>query len=456
MAILAAIAWLDARIKSQAPLRGYCPSTAEAVLYSADFGTFWGSALDTKPVQRIRAEWRGAGSGIELHLRKLTGIRPTPARWRLWMGERFLSAKTPSAFGVCTYPGLLMRGVSKLHGLVRDPIDASGVRAYGDVYFAWRDGFLIASQDPDYVRAALESDPVEMKPDASPLAVVFESRVAPIVSLELMASDEFPIRGQIPSTVSARSAPMTLPSAWSTPPIAACSASAWHDIASLLTVADEALAHSAHWNDIRAAGSELMTTWNLSPPPATWQDERLDHCSLLLTGFDITSTVAYPELAFVVRSTLPAAGAHPLEGVLPAEIEGIPYEWGGYPGMLYPMTGSQWAPCLGHQGRDWLGTSRERVMRSLVANMDEGPPIDADFTIQVDWEQVASALQRILMNVEDLELFPEMNADEVRSNLVPIAKSIRHLGRTVILGTHVDGTNTLNGLLARRLPEPQS
>lgn len=456
MAILAAVSWLDTRIKSQAPLRGYCPSTAEAVLYSSDFGTFWGEALNTEAVQRIRAEWRGAGSGIELHVRKLTGVRPTPTRWRLWMGQRFLSAKTPNAFGVCTYPGLLLRGVSKVHGWLRAPVDASGVRAYGDVYFAWRDGFLIASQNPDYVRAALASDPIEMKPGVSPHAVVFESRIAPIVSLELVASDEFPIRGEIPSTVSARSAPMTLPSAWSDPPMAACSATAWEDIASLLSVADGALTHSAYWNTIREAGNELFTTWNLATPPPTWQDNRLDHCSLLLSGFDATSTVAYPELAFVVRSTLPAAGSHPLEGVLPPEMEGIPYEWAGYPGMLYPMTGSQWAPCLGHHGRDWLATSRERLMRSLTENLDEGPPVEADFTVQVDWQQVSTTLLRVLMNVEDLELFPEMSAGEVRSTLMPIAKSIRHVGRTVILGNNVDGTNTINGLLARRTPESAS
>jgi len=436
-------------------MQGFCPATADAIIYSSDFGHFWAEALNTEQVQRIRTDWVRAGSDIELKIHNLTGVRPTPSRWRLWMGRRFLASSTPQGYGVCTYPGLLMRCASTLHGWMTDPVDASGVRAYGDLYFAWRDGFLIASLDPEYVRASLQSDPVAMKPGLPPRAIVFESLVDPIVLLEVHAEDEFPVYGRLPSTVSARSAPMTLPNAWRSPPMAACSATAWEDIASLLTVADGALSHSARWRAIRSAGSELFATWELNSPPPAWQDDRLDHCSLVLEGFDIAD-VPYPELAFVVRSTLPATGTHPLAGVLPSDVDGIPYEWGGYPGMLYPMVGAQWAPCLGHDGRDWLGASRERVMRDLVENLGDGLPVVADFTLQVDWEQVSTALVKILTRVEHLELVPEMDRDEVRATLFPIALALRHLGRTEILGAHVDGTNTIEGRLARRAPKDAS
>jgi hypothetical protein len=449
MAMAAAI-WLDNRIKSQAPLYGHCPADADAILYSSDFGTFWGQALNTEQVQRIRGDWRRAGSGLELTIRRLTGIRPTPSRWRLWMGQRFLASNTPHGYGVCTYPGLLLRSASKVHSWMTDPIDASGVRAYGDIFFAWREGFLIASLDAEYVRASLQSDGVAMNPGTLSHAIVFESRTSPIVSLEIRAEDEFPIYGRLPSTVSDRTAPMTLPNAWHSPPMAACSATAWKDIASLLTVADDALSHSEWWADLRSVNSTLFTKWNLDTPPPEWQDDRLDHCSLVLQGIDVTSNVSYPEMAFVVRSTLPAIGKHPLLDLLPADIEGIPYEWEGNAGTLYPMVGSQWAPCLGYKGRDWIGASRERVMRALVEDLGEGAAVPADFTLQVDWEQVSEAIVHMLTQVEDLELFPEMNREEVRTNLVPIAKALRHLGRTEILGEQIDGTNTIEGRLTRR------
>ncbi len=451
LAILAAALWLDNRIKTQAPFAGYCPASADTILYGTDFGQFWGDALDTEQVQRVRSEWRRGGSGIELEARNLTGVRPTPSRWRLWMGHRFLVATTPAGYGVCTYPGLLMRGVSAIHGWFTEPIDADGVRAYGDVYFAWRDGFIIASLDPDYVRASLTSDAVAMKPDLPARAVRFESRVDPVMSIEVYAADEFPIVGQLATAMNERSAPMTLPNAWSTPPIASCSATAWSDIATVLATADDALSHSQTWSELRSVFDELFETWELHPP--TWQDERLDHCSLALIGLDVSSNVPYPELAFAVRSTLPAVGDHPLAGMLPTDIETIPYEWGGYPGTLYPMAGSQWAPCLGRQGRDWLGASRERAMRELTGRLAEGAPVDADFTLQIDWAQVSAALVKLITQVEDLELIPEMDRDEVRTFAVPFAQALRHLGRTAVLGESKDGVTTFEGRLARRAPE---
>jgi len=369
------------------------------------------------------------------------------------MGQRFLASNTPHGYGVCTYPGLLLRGASKLHGWLTDPIDANGVRTYGDLFFAWRDGFLIASLDAEYVRASLQSDGIAMNPASLPHAIVFESRTNPIVSIEIRAEDEFPIYGRLPSTVSARTAPMTLPNAWDSPPMAACSATGWKDIASLLTVADDALSHSELWTDLRSTNSTLFTEWQLDTPPQEWQDDRLDHCSLVLQGIDVASNVPYPELAFVVRSTLPAVGNHPLLGALPTDIDGVPYEWEGNEGTLYPMAGSQWALCLGYKGRDWLAASRERTMQALTENLGEGSAVPADFTIQVDWQQVSVALVQVLTQVEDLELIPEMDRDEVRAILVPIAHALRHVGRTLILGEHIDGTNTIEGRLARRPPE---
>jgi len=423
------------------------------IVYSTNFGLFWGQALNTEQVQRVRSDWHRAGSDVELSFRNLTGVRPTPSRWRLWMGQRFLASNSDYGYGVCTYPGLLMRSVSKIHAWVRDPVDSSGVRSYGDLFYAWRDGFLIASLDSDYVRASLSSEPILMQTDVPPEAVVIETRVAPIVSIEIRATDEFPITGRIASTVRPRSAPMTLPNAWRTPPMAACSATAWQDIASLLAIADEGLSRSDRWENIRSTGNELFSTWELSTPPLAWEDDRLDHCSLVLHDFDITSNVPYPELALIIRSTLPAAGTHPLETLLPSDIEAIPYEWGGFPGMLYPMVGAQWAPCLGHMGRDWIGASRERVMRAITEDLGDGSPVEADFTVQIDWQQVSNALGKMVMQVEDMELFPEMNRDEVRATMVPIARALRHLGRTEILGKNIDGTNVIKGRLARRAPE---
>jgi hypothetical protein len=456
VAVLAAGIWIDGRIKSNAPAQGYCPPAAEAILSSPDFGSFWIHALSTEQVQRIRADWRRAEAGIELSIRNLTGIRPTPSRWRLWMGHRFVAAASPEGYGVCTYPGLLLRAVSAVHGRIQSPIDASGVRPFGELFYAWRDGFVIVSNNAEYVRKSLEAEPLAMEPGLPARAIRFESRVEPIVAFEVLAADEFPMIGELPNAITDRSAPMTLWSAWESPPMAACSASTWGDIAQVLTIADDALTRSEHWQPIRKAGEELFTEWGLTAPPDTWPNERLDHCALVLEGFDTGSNVPYPELAFVVRSTLPAAGAHPLAQLVPAEYDSIPYQWNGNDGLLYPMAGAQWAPCLSHSGRDWLAASRERVMAELAPNLGDGMPGGADLAIHIDWQQVSAALTRIVARNDQFELVPELSRDEVRARVAPIAQAVRHLGQTLILGKRTENGTVLEGRLARRIPEPSS
>ena len=115
--LIVAFVWLDGRVKRQASGVGFCPEDATWIAATDDFGAFWEGVGRTQAVERLRQDWPRPLAGWELAVRQATGIRPTPDRWRLWMGQPLLAAGSPDGKGLCVYPGLLLRGASSLHRL---------------------------------------------------------------------------------------------------------------------------------------------------------------------------------------------------------------------------------------------------------------------------------------------------------------------------------------------------
>ena len=127
---------------------------------SPDFPSFCAKVADTDAAALPHRDPRPF-EAFELAVRKATGVRPTPLRWDVWMGPRFVWSRWNGTQGMCAHPGLLLRAVHAWRSLWGARPDAEGVYACAGQYYAWRDGFLLVSPSPEYVKAALDSPLVD-------------------------------------------------------------------------------------------------------------------------------------------------------------------------------------------------------------------------------------------------------------------------------------------------------
>jgi hypothetical protein len=449
--------WLDARYKSSATGYGYCPTGATWMLTAQDAGAFWSDVEQSGAFSRLQEEWPAPLKSFELAVRKATGVRPTPQRWRVWMGDRVLVAGAPQGgVGVCVRPGLLMRVVDLC--LLR-PLHAQnklGISSYGAFHYAWRDGFLIASTSRDYVAESMTAPPQTFDASSDPAEAVLAFRGDQEGGLRVRSDDSLTVQGRVRIAASHRRSPLTLTEAWPSPPALVVTASSWGDVRALLAMAATPMEDVRAWPALQQAAAALSEAWRLGAPAAQLGGQG-DECALALLDIDTSETTPVPELALIIRCQAAVSGPHPLEAVLvpPAEPAmdaasfPLPCEWNGEPGLLAPMLGEKLAVCLGRNGRDWLAASQEPVMTSLAGHLAAGREVAADVSVRGDWETIGLVAERLLKQAGELELVPRMGQDDVETELVPIARGVSGLGVFEIDG-QADGTwLNLKGALAR-------
>ncbi|MCX5771908.1 MAG: hypothetical protein NTZ09_16780 [Candidatus Hydrogenedentes bacterium] len=154
LALLAAVVLIDTGLTRAHAL--WCPKDPQWVVTSLNFPEVYRNFLATDLAKALNDEAPEHYAAWQLAVRQATGIRPTPLRWRVWLGRRFLVAVSDDGWGACVRPGLLLRAADFLRGLGRwRPL----VRQFGPYYYAWRDGALIFSKSEKYVLDCLDAEP---------------------------------------------------------------------------------------------------------------------------------------------------------------------------------------------------------------------------------------------------------------------------------------------------------
>ena len=444
---LACFGWLDARKRQEAPSQGYCPASARWVVLADDFSALWGATAKTDAVARLREEWPRPLDNLELAIRKATGIRPTPSRWRLWMGNRFLLAGAPEGTGICVYPGLLTRAADLvLRVVARSDAHGPGIRRFGDLHYAWKDGFLIASRSRDYVVACFEGPSPDLGAPAEADEIRILWRGTREGEFRIRAGHDLPVEARIRTEAAPRSGPLTLPDAWPEPPVLSITASKWRDLQSLLAFVEEPFQENGAWRRAKHVAEVMWQRWDLSPLEPGW-DETVDECSLAVTNIDWSETLSAPDLALVLRCEDPVAGAHPL-GPLFGPCEPIPYEWHREPGVLAPLLGEEAAICLSRSGRDWVATSREPLMDALAGALNAEQETNADLAIRLRWDVIGESADYLIKAMSEAELIPHRNRADVAVDLLPIARGLGRLGQAELDGKADGEWLAFEGILA--------
>ena len=447
---LAAIALLLAgmwdRAAKETALEGFCPQDARVIAAAEDFGIFWAGLEQSEAWKCLAQEMGVPTEPMVLRIRQRTGIRPTPFRWSLWMGSRFLASQGPSGTGVCVFPGALLHTVDRVRRAAGIVPDIDGIASLDEYFYAWRDGFLIVSTSRDYVRASLQAPAPTLEKSSARNELRFAFPGFHDASFRVRSETGWPIQGRLRLETSPRKGPLTLAGAWPKTPICAITAPHGADVLTLLSALDEPLRDLPWRTSLGEFIATALTRWRLENLPADW-DTQTEECSLAMTGVDLSETIPVPSLAVLLRNSSPQTKTHPLEPMI-SNVASLPYEWGGQRGVVARLLGEKLSLCLCRSGRLWLGTTNEPLMASLAGKTQEGDSTDADAALRIDWTLLCAVTEKVLMKCAELDLLPELNKADAERDLVPVVKGIGRLGTFRAEGKREGAFLVFNGALA--------
>ncbi|MFG0316707.1 MAG: hypothetical protein ACF8XB_05500 [Planctomycetota bacterium JB042] len=230
---------------------GFVPSDADWTVAAANVGAFWAGLANTPAYHRIEDAGLRPVRAFERYVYRRTAVRPNATRWNVWLGRQGLAGGRNGQWGLCTRPGVLLRAASWIHGMAGG---GDGVRRYGDLHYAWRDGYFIVSPDAGYVQACLDAEPTET--DAA-LGSDIEAvvRWGGNAYLRIEAAPGLPVTGQLDLDVTPREYPLRLADAWPNDAILTAGATHWRDLAAVYERAAEPMRAFAPFQPAAATDS---------------------------------------------------------------------------------------------------------------------------------------------------------------------------------------------------------
>ena len=452
VAVLFLLAWIDARTKSSA-LTGYCPEDATLIVATRNFPAIYGQALQSGVAKQGGDEVRKLYTRVEQWGRLAAGIRPTPARWGIWLGQTAVAARGAEGWGLCLRPGMLLRAADVYRRVVhRAHPDADGIVAYDALFYAWRDGFLIASESRAYVAACLAAPEPDLEAFLSYDDLAIEWRKPPRGAVHVRIKNDIRVEGWIEGTITHRSTPLTTADVWPERPMVSVAVSKGSDLKQLFAWAWLPLeavivdAGSERLAALKDGAAFLSRQWGLDALPADW-DKSVDECAVAVMDVDVQEVTPAPEIAAILRSALPAQGAYPLDE-LAVDGQMLPYEWKGHAGRLIPWLGEKLSPCLSSCERDWLFTTQEPTMARLAGRLREDAPVKADVALRADWKKLSERAEALVRRAAELELIPRVNVKDVESRVIPYVKMAACLGTLRIDGEGKGDRIAFEGVLA--------
>jgi hypothetical protein len=413
------------RVWKLAPHFGFAPEDVVCAAAAPNVPLVWdllgrsdtGKALTEQAPQRVHA--------ATLAVRKATGIRPTPVRWRVWMGSQALFGwRGDGDWGVCVRPGLVMRAALLLNRAFTRNDD--GVFAWRDLHYAWQSGFLIVSPSIAYVRAARNAPPRSVPEEevfADGVTVYWTQPFAGMAILRL-AEGGVEITGRLDTAWPANDPPLQIADLWPEPPVCAVAVrhpEAWGPLLAAAPGMDAAL------EAVSRVTHPILTQWKLPSLPEHWNRD-IDEYAVALLGLDGKGPVPLPTFAAALHNSTLAPQIHPLAGWAVSE-HLLPYAWDQHAGSLIPFLGDAFTLCLAGEAPLWLVSSNEPAMARLAGKTNLALGRATAAAVRVDCALLADALGTLLRDAAKAEVLPESAApsQEDTASLAWARKELRRL-----------------------------
>lgn len=434
--LLVAVLYPIDRAYKQTDIAGYIPEDAAWFIVSADAADCWAFLEASTEYAAFEDELSKPFIAFERETFLRTGIRPTPSRWQLWMGNALAISTREGAVGFSVRPGLLARG----YHLVRSTLGAgtqSDVHRFADFHYRWHEGFLIASRDAAYLegawspRAASEADSVD---------IAHTGGAAGSFALTIGADTGFPIR----LTMDAPRGHATL----SAEPIRQFPDGA------IITVAAPSLDTLAPlWEAVSTLGMNSAFLARLLEGDATSKelsalpqltDEEIDHLRRLtfaVYGLELDEPSFLPQGISVAETV--GGVVHPASSLGP----GHPFEWEGVPGELFDTVGAWGNIAIVSEGTTHYTVTGEPLMTQLMAEPLASQVASNAVEITIDWQGVAEELQRAARRLAKDDMESPLEYAVVEGEIMPVLRAIGELGRATITGDIDGDTLVLEGTL---------
>lgn len=348
---------------------------------SEDWPGFWAGLLDTPAGSvAVTALSRQMGA-IEREVRLATGIRPTPLRWSVWLGDRALLSVRDGHGLLCVRPGLLMRA-AEFAGLA--PLPAAGHA----VAHAWNDGYLLyffGPREGEVPRAGAALDP-EAGGDAPAVQIQFPGEGEGF-HLRWEAAPGWPVEitGTGPLPAAART----------TAPIPDAAPGALLDL--LVDAPGRGIETSLLRAMAHAAGIEPAAVTLEPQVPGELSQNIADthapliHKVLFDLQFDGGRPIVHAGHGHCLEGQ--AWGRHPFaQDALYPPLTRVPYAWDGVEGFLLPLRGHDYTYGCAIQG-PWSHTANPpENLAALLLDAGAAPGPAPLFRATLDWRRAADVL----------------------------------------------------------------
>ncbi len=458
--LLGALGHVDATLK-RAPHPGYAPPQTQWMAFSPDWPRCWRELGQLECTGKSGADLADLADAVAREARRVTGLRPLPSRWRLWLGNPALFGLRGNEWGICFHPGLLAR-LAHFANAALDKAPGGPERLYrlGDLHYAWREGFVIASASPAYVRDAVHAAPSPFVPPLAPnrLKLVYVParhgdawqpfrKIEAVVRIE----DGLPFDGRAALTRALEAAgQVRVPTGWAEPPLLMLAGPSPRHVTQAVLHVAEWLPSPPRFQWIRRLAVGHFEAWGFPALSETWNRLEGD-CALVLHDVDFSGGLPIPELGLLVRRSDAPMDEHPFATLLDA---GTPlrYAWREHEGWILPLLGEPVSLCIAADASYWLAASRERTMDALAGQMSPGEDEPADLVAAADWAGAAAAAPRAMELLRDWDVLEPRALRFVEDYGEAARRALARLGAMRIVGHARGNWVEFSGALASQGP----
>ena len=431
--------WLDGRLK-QSDAVGFAPPEPAWQVVTADMPELWSQCSEHPAYGAFQEQGVPFLDTLSVALRKWTGVRPTPERLRFWLGGGAVVAGDGAHCLSSFRPGIALRLAAAIHGVfARD--GGEGIRFYGDLAYAWRDGYLLVSTSVDYLTETLENGlAVSLPRSAAPEFLLTWAGEAP-GSFRLETSSALPFVLELPLSED--------------PEAILHHTASWPGAALLLNTCDksvsDALARTAETvarplipPEIAAVVESVVAArWHAAVPPLP---------AFACPGEQVMAL--FPPGDPRASTDLARVWIYPGCGDIPAtEIAALdsarPMRWNDHEGWLVasPRHVHSWS-ALPAEGGLLLASDAH-----LVPQLLDEPPGDGQagtLYLRVNWPPLTQWAGRQLVDLAEEELLPGLSAQDVRSDWLPYLNGLGSWPMLEAVGSGADNTLRIEGRLAEQ------
>lgn len=418
--VLGALYTIDKRLKTGGPEGFLAPSTQWQVA-ATDLPAAWEQWRGLDSCEAFRTHAPDVLQSLPVAVRKITGVRPTPERLRLWLGAHAVLSGDRDGWSVSFRPGLLMRVASLFVSPAR-PVPLDGDQpAWARCAWGWREGVVVLASSTAYLdRVLLEGTPVvpsERPNDVLSITWSGDTKMA----LDLTLEDHLPFSLAIADIAATEQSTLRHGAGWSD---AVC----WgvlHDegISQALAGVAREMASFLMGDDWLNAGRSIVRApWDAAIPIVPGDDPKTERAMGIFKA-DFEADIPELEVIWVQVGDPANTLAYFATWMSPRE-----HRWNETTGWLYPLPGEARAVAAAFQGETLYVTSHEHSMPLLLAgDPGEGVPGVAAFGLQ--WKSFSAALAGLMRRAADGGLLPEHNAEDIASDVLPVFEALGDWGR---------------------------